>query len=115
MPDNSLPTSVLHWLAIPHNLLLAGKFVEIIGAALIAWVAIQACVLEVVFIAPLEVSGSKEIENDNFSKLQERLKKVNERKRQQFGYWESISVAIGSILIVIGCVFYIFGLYFENS
>src|SRR5208282_5492850 len=120
MPDKSLPTGLIDWLAVPHNLLLAGKLIEIIGAALIAWVAIQACVLEVIFIAPLETSGSnemeetcgsKEMENDNFLSLQERLKKVNERKRQQFGYWESISVAIGSIFIFAGCIFYIVGLY----
>lgn len=101
------------------SLLLIGKAAEIVGSALIFWVAARACLIEVMVIGPVGVSpapasGHPTQQKSDLDDVSERLDPVNERRRRQFGYWESILVAVGTLLILGGCIIYFFGLLSEQ-
>ncbi len=96
------------------NCLLAGKILETIGSGLVAWVAAQACYLEVKVDAPLRMDEDHPENGDtDLARLRKSLERISERRRRQFGYWELISVCAGTIAIFAGCAFYLFGLVSE--
>lgn len=94
-----------------HCYLLIGKILEALGAALVAWVAVQACYIEVRISEPVHIDDINK--DDDLDVARGKIDKINERRRRQFGYWESISVAVGTALIFGGCVFYLIGLFLE--
>ena len=90
--------------------LLWGKILETIGAALLAWVAIRAWVIEISIGRHLnqDASGGTDLES-----LRKGLKTVLERRKQQFGICEASLVALGTVSIAFGCGLYLVGLLIE--
>ena len=82
--------------------LLWGKGLETIGALLLAYVAVRAAWIEIFIVQPLRGATK----GGTISPLTERLEKIFEAKRREFGLYESIFVSIGTLLIFSGCLIY---------
>jgi hypothetical protein len=90
--------------------LVWGKTLETVGAIFLAYVGIRACVIEILVGQHLhgEVPPGTDLE-----KLRVGLRTVLERRKAQFGFYEAIAVAVGTLMIAIGCGLYLAGLLME--
>jgi hypothetical protein len=86
-----------------------GKLLETVGAILLAYVGVRAAVLEVLIgrhlHQPTEQESGTDLEN-----LRAGLRTLIGRRKAQFGFYEAIAVAVGTVLIAIGCGLYLYGL-----
>jgi hypothetical protein len=102
--------------------LILGKLLETIGSGLIALVAVQAFILEAFVgrhLVPKQIDRQEEAGTDDVQRMGiktvgEHLEAVYSLRRRQFGFREALAVAIGTLLIAVGCGLYLAGLWDEH-
>ena len=91
--------------------LVWGKLLETIGAFLLAYVGVRAGVIEVLIGRHLRRSEAR---SADLEALRADLEDVLDRRQSQFGFYEALAVAAGTLLIALGCVLYLVGLLIER-
>jgi hypothetical protein len=104
------------------DLLVSGKILETVGASFIAYVGARACALEVriwrrIRQHSIDPEAFRHEAQDAVDRDLERLRKgletIWEHRQRQFGFYESILVASGTVAIALGCALYLAGLLQE--
>lgn len=95
------------------EIVLAGKIIETIGAAFLAWVGIKVAYLEW-FIGRHLIKGNEgKKSSSSVAAMRESLEKAKDSHRKNFGPTEALCVGCGAVFILLGCVIYIVGISLE--
>jgi hypothetical protein len=103
--------------------LVSGKILETIGAVFVAYVAIRACVLEMIIgrhlrrrsmdIEMLRRKAEGIIDRD-VERLRDGLERILEQRHRQFGFYQALLVGSGTMFVAIGCALYLVGVVVES-
>lgn len=93
------------------NHALSGKLLETIGAFLIAYVGLRAAYIELFIVAPIRRGTGL----GNVAGLAGRLDELTEARRREFGPYEAMMVAFGTVCVAVGCAWYVVALLFGTG
>lgn len=99
------------------TLIILGKILETLGAALLAYVGGRAALIDLFIVRPIiheSIGGDQQDTASATDRLVERLSGVANARRRQFGTTEVSIVALGSLLVAAGCAVYLIGLLIED-
>jgi hypothetical protein len=90
--------------------LLWGKSLETVGALLIAYVAVRAAFLELLVGRHLRFGNAS---SDDIESFRKKLSDVLEHRRHLFTVYEATIVGVGTVLVFLGCLLYLIGIFHE--
>jgi hypothetical protein len=94
------------------SFLFIGKAIETVGALALTYVGAKVARIE--WFIGRHFHGNESEENEDLKKIGIGLAEVVELRRKQFGPTEALLIAIGTSLVTIGCLVYLFGIWREH-
>lgn len=94
------------------NQLIFGKALETAGALFLAYVGVRAAAIELFIVGPIR--SGKAGHGGVFHDVAKRLEAVAEARRREFGPYEACIVALGTLCVALGCLWYLGALMVER-
>ena len=86
----------------PHTI---GKALETLGAFLLAYVGIRAAIIEIFIVHRLRNKNHNIKSQTDI--IARNLEEIDVARRKEFGPYEAGIVAVGSVLVAVGCAIYL--------
>jgi hypothetical protein len=102
-----LCTKLLETVGAEHTVVLFwGKFLETVGAVLLAYVAYRVARYQMYVLGPVQ---QDEGGGGDVNRVGSGLSKIFSKRRERFGTKEAIAILLGTSLVALGCLIYLVG------